>query len=339
MSFQFASLTDYSAIIDVRSPAEYAIDHIPGAVNLPVLDDNQRHEVGKLYKEDPFAGRKLGMACVAGNLAKMATGPLHDQQACWRPLVYCWRGGMRSNSVVTTLRQVGWQADAIPGGYKAYRAYVRTCLDTLPGLFSWRVLCGPTGAGKTLLLAELARQGTQVLDLEELANHRGSLFGHCGPQPSQRGFESALIHRFKELDRSTPVFVEAESKVIGKLRLPDALLACMRAGSVVSVVAPLMARARLTARDYARYADAQEFATVTAKLVRYVGGHQVQLWHELHSAGQYVELAASILEQHYDPRYFRSLAKNYGTDTAAIEVTVVPDDLASLVQTAQALVG
>lgn len=339
MDFDWDSLGDFSELLDVRSPAEYHVDHIPAAINFPVLDDGQRTEVGLLYKQDSFAGRCRGMQHVAANLAMLAERYLHDKKADWRPLVYCWRGGMRSSSVVEVLRKVGWQAAALPGGYKAYRQHVRSCLAKLPRLMHLHVLCGPTGSGKTLLLGELAKLGAQVVDLEALANHRGSMFGWCGPQPTQKSFEGGLCACLRGLDPHRPTFIESESQAIGKLQVPQDLLCAMRVGKVVVVQASLAERAHLTARDYATLASTGEFREVMAKLARYVGKEQVQEWLRLHAAGHLEQLASSLLAKHYDRKYASSLGKHYDYDASVATIEVKPVEIDSVRQAARSILA
>lgn len=330
MAFKFNSLPEHSDIIDVRSESEYAADHVPGAVSLPVLTDAQRHEVGLLHKSDSFAARRLGMGLVAGNVARMAEGFLRDKDRSWRPLVYCWRGGMRSESLVTVMRKVGWRAEAVPGGYKAYRRHVIAELEDLPGRLGWVVLRGPTGAGKTLLLAALSAAGSQCLDLEALANHRGSLFGSLGPQPTQRMFESKVLAELSAMDPSRPVFVESESRMVGRLRVPAEVVKAMRAGRIVDVDADVSDRARLTARDYGSFRDPGLFREVAEGLVRLVGRERVSEWNAMLEDGRYVDLAKSMLEHHYDPSYARSLRRGYGGKGPDLAVWVDPCDEGSL---------
>lgn len=339
MAFKFNSLGGYSDIIDVRSQSEYQEDHIPGATNLPVLTDGQRHEVGLLHKRDRFAARKLGMGLVAGNISKMADGFLKDKGRDWKPLVYCWRGGARSESLVVVLGKVGWRAEAIPGGYKSYRRHVIESLDTLPGRFDWHVLRGPTGAGKTLLLTRLADAGCQCLDLEGLANHRGSLFGSRGPQPGQKKFESAVCAALKRLDAKRPVFVESESRKVGDLRVPPGLMSCMRNAKVVDVKAELEARAALTARDYVSYNDPKEFRKVAAGLEKIVGRARVAEWNELLRQQRHVDLARSLLESHYDPSYARSFKRHYGNREPSVTVSLDPNDERSVADAVMLLQG
>ena len=318
------SLDGFSAIIDVRTPAEYAIDHIPGALNAPVLSDDQRRITGLLHRQDPFAGRRRGAGLVAGNIAELLSGALADKPPDWRPLVYCWRGGMRSGALVQVMRSVGWQAEALPGGYKAYRQWVIERLAQLPGSFGWQVICGPTGSGKSLLLAGLERQGGQVLDLEGIARHRGSVFGAVASQPSQRGFETALHSALAALDPGRPVFVEAESRRIGSLEIPGGLLEAIRAGSRIRIDADRRARARLTSSAYREYRDPESFARVVGRLRRHVSAGLIDEWMQLHGKGEFEQLADSMLANYYDPKYAHALQRHRRQAAAEMPIGLDP---------------
>lgn len=188
----------FSDVIDVRSPAEFADDRIPGAINLPVLDDAERVRVGTIYKQvSPFEARKVGAALVSRNIARHIDDHFVRQGKDYRPLVYCWRGGQRSGSLATVLSQIGFRVTVLQGGYKTYRGEVMDRLRDLPKRFDFRILAGATGSAKTRVLRALDAAGGQVLDLEDLACHRGSLLGPepDAPQPAQRLFESLLHHR------------------------------------------------------------------------------------------------------------------------------------------------
>src|SRR5438552_14993770 len=170
---------DFDAIIDARTPSEYALDHIPGAVSAPVLDDAERAEVGTLYKKvSPFEAKKLGGALVAKNVARHVERLFGKNDKNWRPLIYCWRGGKRSGAMAHILREIGWDAQTLEGGYRAYRRWVVQELQRLPHHFRFVVIHGPTGSGKSRYLKNLQRSGEQALDLEELAAHRGSVLGN-----------------------------------------------------------------------------------------------------------------------------------------------------------------
>ena len=311
----------FDTIIDVRSPSEWADDHVPGAVSLPVLDDDERARVGTIYKQvSPFTARKLGAALVARNAARHLEGALAEMPGGWRPLVYCWRGGQRSGSFATILSQIGWRVDTLAGGYKAYRALVVRAMYDTP--FPARVILidGNTGSGKTALLPRLAAQGMQVIDLEGLARHRGSLFGHLpGGQPSQKAFEVALAMELARLDPALPVVVEAESSKVGNCRLPPQLWKAMVAAPRVAIAAPRAARADYLTRAYRDMVeDAAKLASVI-ELLRAAHPHDlVDEWLRLAGTGEFAALADSLMAHHYDPRYEKHRARMAG---AFVEVS------------------
>jgi tRNA 2-selenouridine synthase len=316
-----ANVTDlltFDEVIDVRSPGEFLEDHIPGAINLPVLNDAERVRVGTLYKQvSSFEAKKVGAALVSRNIAKYLEGYLADKPKSYRPLVYCWRGGSRSGSLTHILQKIGFGASQLDGGYKAYRRHVIAELARLPAQLTYRVVCGPTGSGKSRLLQALADQGAQVLDLEALAAHRGSLLGALPdqPQPSQKSFESAVWYALTRVDPARPVFVESESKKIGALRVPDALISAMRASPCVRLEVPLASRVQLLIEDYAHFLhDSSLINNQLAHLVALRGNDTVQAWQELANQQVWDELVSALLKQHYDPAYFRSLANNYPAD-------------------------
>ncbi|MDQ1847390.1 tRNA 2-selenouridine(34) synthase MnmH [Gemmobacter fulvus] len=296
----------FDSIIDVRSPAEWAEDHIPGAINLPVLNDAERAEVGTIYKQvSPFTARKIGGALVAKNAAAHLQGPLADKTGGWKPLVYCWRGGQRSGSFTSILQQVGWRADVIAGGYKAWRKLVVDQVHERPVPSPVLLLDGNTGSAKTEVLALLAAQGVQVIDLEGMARHRGSLFGaRPGGQPSQKTFEGALALALARLDPSRPVVVEAESSKVGNCRIPAPLWKAMVAAPRIEIVAPLAARAAYLTRAYADLlADPARLVQVIALLRPLHPAAVIEAWQAQAGAGAFTDLAEGLMARHYDPRY------------------------------------
>lgn len=298
----------FDDVIDVRSPAEWQEDRLPGAINLPVLDDDERARVGTIYKQvNPFSARKIGAALVARNAARAIEGPLADRPGGWRPLVYCWRGGQRSNSFAMILGQIGWRVEVLEGGYKTWRGLVIRALGKPPAAARVIVLDGNTGSAKTELLGHLARLGVQTIDLEGLANHRGSLFGaRAGGQPAQRGFDSALAVALARLDPARPLVVEAESSKIGDCRLPPGLWKAMCAAPRIEIAAPLAARAAYLARAY------DDLCTDGARLARVIGqlrplhpAATISSWLARAASGEHEALAAELMDQHYDPRYLK----------------------------------
>jgi tRNA 2-selenouridine synthase len=310
-----AQLDAFDEVIDVRSPAEYALDHVPHAVNCPVLDDAERAKVGTLYAQvSPFDAKKLGAALVSKNIARHIEERFRGREKSWRPLVYCWRGGQRSGAMAHVLRQIGWDAATLAGGYRAYRRDVLAQLETLPARLRFRVVCGATGSGKSRLLEVLAAQGAQVLDLERLASHRGSLLGELPgePQPSQKMFDSLLWDVLRRLDPAKAVFAEAESKKIGQLQVPTKLLERMREGDCLRLEVPLPERVRFLIAEYRHFLeDPRALKEKLRGLTGHHGHAVIERWLALADALAWEELVANLLGAHYDPAYLRATAQNY----------------------------
>ncbi len=318
-----ADRAGYGAIIDVRSPAEFAEDHIPGALNLPVLDDAERAEIGTLYVQtSKFLARRRGAALVARNIALHLEGALSDRPGGFRPLVYCWRGGQRSGAMATVMDQVGWPVTRLDGGYQTWRRRVLSRLyNPDPAAREPRLVLleGPTGAGKTAVLGLLAERGVQVLDLEGLARHRGSLFGAMeGPQPAQRLFESRLTAALETFDPARPVVVEAESSRIGRLTLPPRLWAAMKTAPRIALVAPLEDRTGFSLQAYAALAsDPAALDEALSRLPLRHGRARIAHWRAMAASGELAPLIADLLEVHYDPAYRRSAAQ-FGPPAAVL---------------------
>lgn len=307
-------LDSFDTIIDARSESEYALDRIPGAINAPVLDDAQRIQVGTLYKQvGAFEAKRVGAPLVAANIARHIETLWADKPREWKPLVYCWRGGNRSGSMAHILAKIGWPVVQLDGGYKAYRAHVAAALENPPEL-DFRVVCGTTGSGKSRLLETLDRLGAQVLDLEKLAAHRGSVLGHLPdePQPTQKMFESQIWHQLRHFDASKPVFVESESKKVGNLRVPDAVMQRMRASPCISLSLSRENRVRLLMEDYEHFC--KDPAALTGQLdhlVQLHGNEKIKAWHDMANSGAMAELVDQLLVEHYDPAYLRSIDRNF----------------------------
>jgi tRNA 2-selenouridine synthase len=341
-----AQLFDFDEIIDTRSPAEYAEDRVPGAINCPVLDDAQRARVGTIYKQvSPFEARRLGGALVAENIARHLHAHFMDKPKSWRPLVYCWRGGQRSGAFVTWLRLIGWDAQQLEGGYKRFRHLVVNELMAYAMLLPFRVVCGATGSGKTRLLEALARRGAQVLDLEDLAAHKGSVLGGLPDrdQPTQKGFETALWDRLRRFDHSQPVFVEAESRKIGRLHLPEPLIETMRKSPCLAVSASRGARLDFLLRDYAYLGD--DILRLQHQIDCLQGlqsNETLARWKTLAADRALPQLFAELMDLHYDPLYQRSQNHNYaGFPQAPVLETsdLSPAGLADLAERALQVVG
>ncbi len=326
----------YALIIDARSPHEYLEDHVPGAVNLPVVDDAEFAEVGIQHKTDPHAAYLIGAQHSFRNLATHTAALISRYKPDDRFLVYCFRGGKRSALWAANLRLIGFTVDVVPGGWKRYRHWVRESLATLPQRFDYRVVCGPTNCGKTRLLQELARQGEQVLDLEGLARHRGSLLGDLPgqPQPTQKTFDSLVLDVLRRFDPARPVWVEAESKKVGRLLVPEEVTAAMRRASTVHLSVPIAERVRVCTEDYAHFAaDPRAMVAKLAPLKPLVGGEELARWQALAEQGRVGELFERVMTQHYDPCYFRSTTREFGPGDGANRLELAslrPDALAAV---------
>jgi tRNA 2-selenouridine synthase len=338
--------TDFAAfdtIIDARTPAEFAEDHIPGAISAPVLDNDERAKVGTLYKQvSPFEAKKLGGALVAKNVAAHIEAHFKDRPKAWHPLVYCWRGGKRSGAMAHILREIGWNAETLPGGYKAYRRWVVQQLESLPEQLGFVVVHGPTGSGKSRLLNSLKLAGAQVLDLEDLAAHRGSVLGGLPdrPQPSQKMFESVLLKNISSLDASRPVFVEGESKKIGQLQVPEALMHRMRASECVRIEASLDTRVALLLDEYRHFlSDRAALDAQLDCLVALHGREKIAGWKSLAARSEWREFVARLLVEHYDPAYRRSASHNFTRLAEARTVSVASPDGAAFSRAAASLLA
>lgn len=310
-----AQLDAFDTLIDARSPAEFAEDHLPAAISCPVLSDEERARVGTLYKQvSPFDARKVGAALVAKNIARHIEEQFAGYPKDWRPLVYCWRGGQRSGAFTHILREIGWNAHRLEGGYKSWRRHVVAQLAELPRNYRFRVISGVTGSAKSRVLEALAARDAQILHLEALAAHKGSVLGSLPgqPQPTQKGFESRLLAELSALDPIRPVFVEAESRKIGQLQVPDTLIDAIRSAPCHNIEATLSARVDFLLRDY-------DYAIADPEWLRERLGHLKALqsnetlarWIDLVAAGAFPVLVEELLAQHYDPLYRRSQSNNY----------------------------
>jgi tRNA 2-selenouridine synthase len=308
-------LAEFDTLIDARSESEFAEDRLPGAINWPSLNDAERALVGTEYKQvSPFAARKRGAALVARNIAAHIEREAMDKPKDWQPLVYCWRGGQRSGALATVLAQIGFRVHLLEGGYREYRRAVIAALEELPTRFDLRVVCGTTGSGKSRLLQRLAAHGAQVLDLELLANHRGSVLGLVPgqPQPGQKQFESRLWDALRQFDPARPVIVESESRKVGDLRVPEKLVERMRAAPCIRLELPLDARVALLMQDYDFFVRDTEAFCARLDALRVLRGHEtVKRWQALARAGQHAVVVRELLVTHYDPVYLQSMKRNF----------------------------
>lgn len=338
--YSISNLNDDSAfdeIIDVRTPAEFEHDHIPGAVNFPVLSNEERIIVGTKYKqESAFDAKKLGAVLIARNIANHIDSDFKNRPKKWKPLIYCWRGGKRSGSMTHILRQIGWDAEVLEGGYKSYRAHVVQALNELPSQFNFQAITGKTGSAKSKVLEELIHCDRQVLHLEALANHKGSVLGGniLSEQPSQKYFETQILHQLKRFNLDEPIFIEAESKKIGTLQVPDALMECIRKSPCIRIDATLNARVDFLIQDYHYMIENPELLMQKLFLLKnIVGKEQLQAWESQINMHAWQDLVESLLTLHYDRLYQRSQENNfdsYGNAPVFNTSDLTPEGIQSL---------
>jgi tRNA 2-selenouridine synthase len=311
-----AQIERFDAIVDARSEGEFELDHLPGAMNWPSLTNEERIVVGTEYKQiSPFVAQKRGAALVARNIARHIEREVMDKPKDWSPLIYCWRGGKRSGSLALVLGQIGFRVHVLEGGYRAFRGEVVKALETAGSQLQFQVLCGTTGSGKSRLLQALKSAGAQVLDLEDIAQHRGSVLGLLPGtlQPTQKRFETLLWDQLRQFDINRPVFVESESRTVGQLRVPERLIQTMRAATCIAVDMRLDERVNFLMRDYVHFVNDPDLFCQRLDALRDARGHQVvNDWCRRILAGELRGVVRELLETHYDPVYLKSMQRNFG---------------------------
>jgi tRNA 2-selenouridine synthase len=335
-------LNDFSSIIDARSQAEYAEDHLPGALNWPSLDDEERKLIGTIYTQvNPFEAKKRGAALAAANIARHIEANVISEPRTWQPLIYCWRGGNRSGSLAMVLGQIGFKVSVIEGGYKAFRAAMLGVLPELASRFDYRVICGPTGSGKTRLLHALAQAGAQVLDLEGLASHRSSVLGTIPgqPQPTQKRFDTLVWDALRGFDPARPVYVESESKKVGNLAVPDALIERMRASPCLRLELADDERVALLLEDYDYFVqDQAAFCERLDALTQLRGRATVQDWQRQVADGKIENVVRELLVKHYDPGYASSIERNFAAYAEAKTIAPADRSAAAMAELAREIV-
>jgi len=322
---EIQDFSNYDLIIDARSPKEYREDHIPAAINLPVVNDEEYAEVGTLHRTDKMGAYRIGANYSLINIARYIEEELPKHTERSRILVYCFRGGKRSKIWVDVLEAIGYKVDKLPGGWKNYRRWVNQQLEHVPTLYKYNVLSGPTGCGKTRLLAALRQANAQVLDLEALASHRGSVLGTIPGvgQPSQKYFDTLLLHQLSQFDPARPIWVEAENKKIGNVQLPISLLTTMRGGLTIQIETAMSQRVALLREDYQHFEDDPQSMMKRLQFLRpLIGGAEFSIWEELAAERRIPELFERLMRNHYDPAYRRSILRNYPAIDASPLITL-----------------
>ena len=303
----------YDTIIDVRSPSEFDEDHIPGALNLPVLDDKDRKKIGTIYKKNsPFEAKVLGSSLIAKNISEYLIKNLKNKNGAWRPLVYCWRGGQRSKALCLIMQEIGWRVNQLEGGYKYYRNDIQKKLQNLSPKLKVILISGKTGTGKTKLLNQIKSNNGQILDLEGIACHKGSLLGKDlkNNQPSQKLFESLLYDALKSINLKKNIYLEAESSKIGNLHIPQPLWKKMLISKKINIETTLDNRVKFLLNDY-KYVqlDNSFFKPLIVGLKRRLPKKIIDNWKYLIKNKDWKKLTESLLKEHYDPAYISNYKK------------------------------
>lgn len=298
-------------VIDIRAPIEFKTGAIPGAINIPLLTDDERQEIGTIYKnEGQDQAKWRAMEAVSPKLPTLLESIKLAGKNNEHPVIYCWRGGMRSKAVVTFLDFAGVRAKRLIGGYKAYRQYI---LNKIPEMIPQKavVIHGLTGTGKTDILQLLEKKGYPVLDIEGMASHRGSIFGGVGlgQGHNQKQFDSLLFKRLQEIQGTTYFLMEAESKRVGKVTQPDALMDKKMNGINIHVHTPVERRVQQITKDYIEPYEHQEwyFEVIQEAVQRVIMRiNKIEIKESLLKnleRHQYTEIIKILLEHYYDPMY------------------------------------
>lgn len=284
--------------IDTRSPVEFELDHVSNAINIPILDNKERKTVGTLYKKDPKKAIELGYNYYGKKLDKIKKKIKKLPKK--KIIIYCWRGGMRSETITKLVEELGHNSFQLKGGYKSYRAFMRSFFDNYKPKFKFIVLSGLAGCGKTDLIKKL----TPSIDLEGLAQHRSSIFGAVGLKPrTQKMFETLLFVRLKELEKEKLVFVEGESHKIGNVFIPFKLFKAMNNGVIVKVNCSIKNRAKRIVRDYFTHGEDKKIKKLICSLRQLISSKTVEELLSLVDKKQYEKVSQVLLEDYYDLRY------------------------------------
>ena len=312
VKFSDILIHDFDDVIDVRSPLEFEDDRIPGSINLPVLYNAEREMIGTMYKQkSKFEAKKLGASIVSKNISDHLKDYLYNKNRDWLPLIYCWRGGQRSYALATILDQIGWKVEVVDGGYKSFRKHISEFLNRNIDRYYLILLTGNTGTAKTKVLNLIEKRNGQTIDLESLANHKGSVFGSQGQkQPSQKLFETLIYDKVKNLKTGEPIFVEAESNKIGNLHIPKEFWKLMKSSPQIEISATVEQRAQFLVEEYSEItSDLDLLEKQITSLSTIAGPKVVESWLQMAKNKEFIELAKQLIEKHYDPRYKRGLLR------------------------------
>jgi len=303
--------------IDTRSPQEFLIDNIPGSINIPIFDNQERHDIGLLYKQSRKKAFDLGFNIYNKKMDQLKEGisKLDHKKTL---IVYCWRGGMRSKAITELVEELGYKTFQLDGGYKSYRTYVRTQLEKYQPPFKFIVLYGLACNGKTELIKKLPNS----IDLEGLAQHRSSNFGALGLIPNtQKKFETLLLKKLNELKNQKFVFIEGESHKVGEVFIPNSIFKGMKQGIAIKVNRSTEKRLKQAVKDYFTHNEDQKIKEIINSFKQYLSKKIVEDLLRLMDEKNYSEVSKILLLDYYDLKYAHQL------DNIEYQVEVNSDDI------------
>lgn len=309
IKFSNDTLDKFNKILDVRCQKEFSLDSIPTSINFPILDDNQREYVGKVYKNDIFEARNIGARIITKNISKyLSKKKLNKKDTI---LIYCWRGGLRSKSLYLVLKSIGYDVTLLENGYKGYRSFIIDFFSKTILKYNFQVLNGLTGSGKTYFINKLSKD-FNVINLENLANHKGSILGKLPnkEQPSQKLFETKIWNELSKFDETnTKIWVESESRKIGKLSIPNNLFSKMTIGNIVTIKLPLETRIKFILKDYEYLTnDSNLLINLIEKIKKYIQKDEYSIIMNSINDNNFYNIVKNLLLYHYDKFYLR---RNY----------------------------
>ena len=291
--------------------------------------------IGTMYKQkSKFEAKKLGASIVSKNISDHLKNYLYNKNRDWLPLIYCWRGGQRSYALATILDQIGWKVEVVDGGYKSFRKHISEFLNRNIDRYYLILLTGNTGTAKTKVLNLIEKRNGQTIDLESLANHKGSVFGSQGQkQPSQKLFETLIYDKLVNLKTNEPIFVEAESNKIGNLHIPKEFWKLMKSAPQIELSATLEKRAKFLVDEYSEITTDLDLLEKQITSLSTIAGHKVvESWLLMAKNKEFYELVKQLMEKHYDPRYKRSLLRKKKEVFAKLKIEdMSPKGLSSMV--------
>ena len=330
VDFNKDSIKEFNTIIDVRSPNEFQEDSIPKAINYPVLNDDERHKVGKIYSKNIFEARKIGAQIISKNISKILKCLKINKSE--KILIYCWRGGLRSLSLYLVLKNIGFDVQILNKGYKSFRGHINAFFKKEINEYEFNILSGLTGSGKTFFLDNLSHK-INIINLESLACHKGSILGNIPNilQPSQKKFESSIWYELYKKSSIKKIWVESESNKIGNVSLPKLLFEKMLKGNILKLNVPIDARAKFIIKDYNYFVKNNEYLDHALDVLKkFITFKEYKILIHNYKTKDFISFVRNLLIFHYDKAYNKRThycESNQKTELEIKEVSVEKGDI------------